>query len=182
MDAGCTCRRVGSGIPISVNCNKEGWVSYTLRINRTSEQQGELFSRQKALEASAAVVGILDFDWNGEAVAEVHAAGEREHLLHELLLAANVDSDVTVHHLGRVTIRQQVVVALDNDKLCLDRTKLNVAVQGSSVAATHDDVNGDDLGAGMTLVWKQVAAKESCDFILRAREWDLRSQRLVNIS
>ena len=133
-----------------------------------ADKTNHLFACEKALIASAVRVHILLNVWH--ATHPDDAFGTREHVLEELVLAAEVHIDVASAKTWRLAGLDEMTELANSSDSLLVVDKLNVAIHGLGGRALHDNmdwtatVRRDHLG---------IAADEMDNFLLGDRVRDL---------
>lgn len=123
-----------------------------------------LLSGQKAKET--AVEGLVSLVDGGDVVLPGDASGTWEHLLHEFLVAAQLDGDGTGSHLGLTAVHATALVALDDVDSLGVTLKFDVAIAGLASRTLHDDVDGIERGSGRLADNTSLAADGGDNLIL----------------
>ena len=153
--------------------------TYSLRRLRKSHDIVQLLTRQEASEPRAEAIDRLEHNRNTSLWIPEHVLGPREYLSHQLTLAAQLDVDDTLCHLGRLAGHDEILDALDADVGNVFRRELDETVLGLAGAALHDDVDGERGGARVGEVgegvWEEGLGEELLDLVVGDGVGDLRS-------
>ena len=123
-----------------------------------------LLTGDKALEAR--VEGLLSSVDLGSVTVPVDTLGTREQLLHEFLLAAELNIDVAITDARVAAVYAALLEASDSSLSLGDGVKLDVTVHSLASRTFHDDMDGQVRCAARLMSDTSGATQSSDDFVL----------------